>query len=150
VLVVGLARARSAHRCGDDLVGLTLTGLTACLLSPISWTHHLYWVVPALLVLVDLAAGTATENRRRPGGTRAAAGIGAGVVFVVFASSVVWYFTTPAGGMRGSGPVALLGADAYTLVMLGLLVALPTRRLLPAPRSDTRHSGVRKVMADSR
>jgi alpha-1,2-mannosyltransferase len=152
VLVVGLARARSAHRRGDDLVGLTLTGLTACLLSPISWTHHLYWVVPAVLVLVDLAAGA---RRHR----RAVAGIGAGVVFAVFASSVVWYFATPAGGMRGSGPVAVLGADAYTLVMLGLLVLLPARRAGAAVerdeprggrRGDARHDAERQVVAGGR
>jgi len=145
VLLVGLARARSAHRRGDDLVGLTLTGLTACLLSPISWTHHLYWVVPAMLVLVDVAAGTPAY--RRP---RAVAGIGAGVVFAVFASSVVWYFATRAGGMRGSGPVALLGADAYTLVMLALLVLLPARRPLPSPRGEVCHSAVREVVTDGR
>jgi hypothetical protein len=88
-------------------------------------------VLPAVLVLVDLAAGTAagTPVRRRTAPRRAGAAIGAGVVTGVFASSVVWYFATRTGGMRGSGPVALLGADAYTLVMLGLLLLLPARRL---------------------
>ena len=137
VLVVGLTRARSAHRQGDEIVGCTLTGLTACLLSPISWTHHLYWIVPAELVLADIAAGTAAHVRRRslardrPRLIAAAAAVAATVVFLVFALTVVWYFASPAGDMRGHGPVAVLGADAYALVLLGLLVLLPARRAVP-------------------
>jgi alpha-1,2-mannosyltransferase len=132
VLVVGLVRARSAHRHGDDLVGFTLTGLTACLVSPISWTHHLYWIVPAEVVLVDLAAGTPAWLRRRSRPVRAAAAVAALVVFLVFALSVVWYFAVPAGGMRGGGLAAVLGADAYVLLMLGLLVLLPARETATA------------------
>jgi alpha-1,2-mannosyltransferase len=58
VLVVGMWRAVRAYRRGDDLVAVTLVGLTSCLVSPITWTHHLYWVVPALVVLLDVAAGS--------------------------------------------------------------------------------------------
>jgi alpha-1,2-mannosyltransferase len=155
VLVLGLARARSAHRRGDELVGVVLAGLTACLVSPISWTHHLYWIVPAVLVLVDLAAGTppavraGSRPRRRPEVTAALASIAALVVFLVFASSVVWYFTTPAGSMRGTGPVAVLGADAYVVVMLGLLVLLPARRTGMSPgRRDGHHTARQRAVAE--
>ena len=52
----GLWRARKAWQAGDDLAGFTLAGLTAVLLCPISWTHHLYWIVPAFVLLVAAAA----------------------------------------------------------------------------------------------
>src|SRR5437867_13188821 len=54
-VVLGLCRARRAMLAGDEVAGLTLTGLTGCLISPITWAHHLYWFVPALVVLVDVA-----------------------------------------------------------------------------------------------
>jgi alpha-1,2-mannosyltransferase len=131
VLVTGLARARRAHRRGDDLVGFVLVGLTACLLSPISWTHHLVWIVPAVVVLVDLAAGAParalSRGRAHPAVPAVLAAGAAVVVFLVFALSVVWYFVNPAGGISSRSPAALLGADAYVLVMLGLLVLLPAR-----------------------
>lgn len=69
-LVIGITRAVLLNRRGDDLAGITVTGLTACLISPISWLHHLYWVVPAVVVLVDVAAGTpvvAVKHGHRPG-----------------------------------------------------------------------------------
>src|SRR4051812_15955501 len=37
VVVAGLWRAVRAFRAGDELAGITLTGLTTCLASPISW-----------------------------------------------------------------------------------------------------------------
>ncbi|GIG92650.1 hypothetical protein Pen02_75860 [Plantactinospora endophytica] len=68
VLVVWAHRARQAVRCGDDRAGFALTGVAACLVSPVTWVHHLVWLVPALVVLADSAlldrpAGTAS---RRP------------------------------------------------------------------------------------
>jgi alpha-1,2-mannosyltransferase len=61
--VVGLWRATVAARGGDEVTGLALTGLTAGLISPITWVHHLYWFVPAIAALV-LASLTAPNPRR--------------------------------------------------------------------------------------
>jgi alpha-1,2-mannosyltransferase len=61
--VVGLWRATVAARGGDEITGLALTGLTAGLISPITWVHHLYWFVPAIAALV-LASLTAPSPRR--------------------------------------------------------------------------------------
>lgn len=36
------------HRAGDDRAALVVTASCALLVSPISWTHHWVWVVPAL------------------------------------------------------------------------------------------------------
>jgi alpha-1,2-mannosyltransferase len=61
--VVGLWRATVAARAGDEITGMALTGLTAGLISPITWVHHLYWFVPAMVALV-LAAISAPKPRR--------------------------------------------------------------------------------------
>jgi alpha-1,2-mannosyltransferase len=62
----GLWRARRAALAGDEVAGLTLTGFVGTLVSPITWPHHLFWFVPALLVLLDAALGQGGQ-RRRPG-----------------------------------------------------------------------------------
>ena len=136
VLVVGLRRAVQAAAAGDELAGITITGLTSCLLSPISWTHHIYWVVPAVVVLLDVAAGTPSEGRWN--GRRATAAAAAAAVYVVFAVSLIWAFgPTPRDGTV-PGLAGALGASADVFVLLALLVALPVRRLTPAAPSATR------------
>src|SRR4051794_31031621 len=94
-LIVGMTRAALLHRRGDDLAGVTVTGLTACLISPVSWVHHLYWVVPAVVLLVDVAAGTpvgAAWARRGPRVARVTAAAAALVVVGAFGGSVIWFF----------------------------------------------------------
>ena len=69
LLVVGLSRATSAHADGDELTAFTLVGLTANVISPISWSHHLVFVIPAVLVLTDAAIRRRSASRgptRRP------------------------------------------------------------------------------------
>ena len=48
VVVYGMRAAIDASRAGDELRGVAITGLVSVLVSPISWIHHLVWVVPAL------------------------------------------------------------------------------------------------------
>ncbi|RZU72380.1 uncharacterized protein DUF2029 [Micromonospora kangleipakensis] len=55
VLALGLSRAAAARADGDELTAFTLVGLTANVISPISWSHHLVWVIPAIIVLADAA-----------------------------------------------------------------------------------------------
>jgi alpha-1,2-mannosyltransferase len=129
VLVVGMLRARQAWRRGDELVGVTLTGLVACLVSPISWTHHLIWVVPAILVLLDVAAGTPVATSAGPRNRRLVAGATGLAVSVVFVFSVVWYFARFDGSMPAHGIAVEIGADAYVLAMLALVVLVPIREL---------------------
>jgi alpha-1,2-mannosyltransferase len=129
VLVLGMLRARRARRRGDELVGFTLTGLVACLLSPISWTHHLIWVVPAILVLVDVAAGTPVAGDDEPRARRLVAGVTALAACAVFGLSVVWFFARFNGSMPDHGVAAEIGADAYVLTLLALLALVPIRDL---------------------
>jgi alpha-1,2-mannosyltransferase len=124
-LVIGTIQAALRHRRGDEIAGVTVTGLTACLISPISWVHHLYWVVPAVVVLVDVAAGTpigAGWAQRRPWAARAAAAAGSLVVVGVFASSLIWFLVA-----APAGPWTNAGVNAYVLLMLALVFLLPAR-----------------------
>lgn len=124
VLVLALTRAARAARAGDHLVGATLTGLAACLVSPITWTHHLVWALPALVVLADLAAGrpaaagAARWWRARP---RALAGGLGAVVVPVLGSSAIWFTRADDGVLH------LVAGNAYLLLALVLVALLPAR-----------------------
>jgi hypothetical protein len=63
LLAVGLSRAATAHAEGDELTAFTLVGLTANVISPISWSHHLVFVVPAIIVLADAALRRRAASR---------------------------------------------------------------------------------------
>ena len=138
VLGLLLWRATRAFRAGDDLVGFTLTGLATCLLSPISWTHHLFWIVPAVVVLVDVAAGRVLHSaapqwfRARPDVVARAAGGAAVAVLAMFLFSVVWPFNHRPGEHYTDGLIGVLGENAYALTVLVLLVLLPIRAPLGA------------------
>ena len=60
VVFYGLRRAALASRRGDELLGIALAALVGILVSPVSWIHHLVWVVPVLALLI----GDATDRRR--------------------------------------------------------------------------------------
>lgn len=55
VTVAGLLLARWAHRQGEELLAVTIVGITGLLVSPMSWTHHWVWTVPLLVIGVHLA-----------------------------------------------------------------------------------------------
>ena len=63
ILAVGLSRAATARADGDELTAFTLVGLTANVISPISWSHHLVWVIPAIVVLADAAVRRREASR---------------------------------------------------------------------------------------
>ncbi|WP_155353260.1 glycosyltransferase 87 family protein [Acrocarpospora macrocephala] len=57
----GFRAAYRAHRDGDTLTAVALTGLMAVLLSPVAWIHHLAWMIVVIAALAIrrplLAAG---------------------------------------------------------------------------------------------
>lgn len=61
-LAAGMYAAMLAHRHGQELLAVTLVGMTSCAVSPMSWGHHWVWFVPLavigvhLLMRADLAA----------------------------------------------------------------------------------------------
>jgi alpha-1,2-mannosyltransferase len=64
---IGVAVAAEASRRGLELLGVVLCGVTGLLVSPVSWTHHWVWCVPALALL---AVGQARPDRRGLPGLR--------------------------------------------------------------------------------
>ncbi|WP_327007247.1 glycosyltransferase 87 family protein [Dactylosporangium sp. NBC_01737] len=113
VVAAGLWRARRAALAGDEVVGLTIAGLVGCLASPITWIHHLYWFVPALVVLVD--AG------RRWLAVLIAVTVGVGMVSLYDQGLPVdpW----------GKGVLGFFIENWYVLLAAALLFALPIRRV---------------------
>ncbi|MGI5373115.1 glycosyltransferase family 87 protein [Streptomyces sp. CA-251387] len=103
VLGVWVARTRRAAAAGDWTAAFALTGLTACLVSPITWVHHLVWLLPSFAVLV------------RAGHARIA-----GALYAVLCTSVVWLWFDDTSGVDG-----FLGSNTYTWITLGLLLRLP-------------------------
>jgi alpha-1,2-mannosyltransferase len=113
VILAGWAwRIRRATRLGDDRAGLALTGVVGCLISPVTWTHHLVWLLPALLLLTT--RGLLAAGRRRVALSAFAIGL-----YVLFSSKLVWSFYDHFTGW------GLLCANAYIWGSVLLLFGLP-------------------------
>jgi alpha-1,2-mannosyltransferase len=112
-LAVWAWRVRRAVAAGDELAGIALTGVAICLVSPVTWIHHLVWLVPALVLLVD--SGLRATGRRRRWLLAAAI-----TAYVVLCSSVVWLWRWNLTGLD-----EFLGANLYVWISLALLVGLP-------------------------
>jgi alpha-1,2-mannosyltransferase len=131
IAAFGLWRAARAGRAGDELVGITLTGLVGSLISPVSWQHHLYWFVPALIVLLDVVATRGAAHRT----WYAVVGV---VVWTTVTVSLISFFDwgyLPASLIHT--PEGFLVLNSYVLLMLVLLVVLPIRERLPDAPTGT-------------
>jgi alpha-1,2-mannosyltransferase len=152
LLVVGLSRAAHAHGEGDELTAFTLIGLTANIVSPISWSHHLVFVIPAIIVLLDAAlrrraasrglsrrqngfapSGLVATRLREPiwfpamvGFRHAAAGIG---LFVLFLVSPIWPYEhqLPAVSHYADGLIGVVAENSFAIALIVLVTALPWR-----------------------
>ncbi|MFG2056704.1 glycosyltransferase 87 family protein [Micromonospora sp. NPDC048930] len=126
----GLWRAARAARAGDVLAGITLTGLVGGLVSPITWTHHLYWFIPAVVVLVDSALDddphTVGGARRRRWLLTLAVGTGFVIIY-----GVVTFLDWGVAPARTDSLGEFVARNAYVLLSLLLLVVLPYRRARP-------------------
>jgi len=116
-LVVWARRSRSAVAGGDETTGLALTGVAMCLVSPVTWVHHLVWLIPALALVVDNAL-------RAPAGSRQRCTLlgFAAVTYLLLTSRLVWIWEYGSAGVAG-----FLGANAYVWASIALLIALPIR-----------------------
>ena len=141
--VAGLAAATIFARHGDWLTAAAVTGTTSLLVSPVSWTHHWVWIVPAL---VGLARGGK--------GDRIAAVCG----YLLFAVSPLWWTPHSLGrpdyGFHGALTVV---ANCYLIAGFAFLAVMAWRacRLVTAGRGPDRslsprdvrkqHSGARNI-----
>ncbi|WP_372339032.1 glycosyltransferase 87 family protein [Actinoplanes sp. RD1] len=94
-LLVWYVRVRGT----DPLTGCALTGVLACLISPVTWVHHLVWLLPALFLVRRVAVLV--------------------TLWFVLCSSVVWIWWD-----GGSGPLAAVGANTYAGVAVLLLILI--------------------------
>jgi alpha-1,2-mannosyltransferase len=124
-------RSRAAVAAGDEVSGLALTGVTMCLVSPVTWVHHLVWLIPALVLLVDNALRAPVASARR----RLLLSFAA-VAYFILISRMVWIWEHDNSGVSG-----FLGSNAYLFVSLALLVALPVPAR-PRPRHARRRQHV--------
>ncbi|MET8526279.1 glycosyltransferase family 87 protein [Micromonospora sp. NPDC005172] len=136
VAAYGLWRAVRAARAGDGLTGLTLTGLVGGLVSPITWTHHIYWFVPAVVLLADAALSAKRPDEARRRWWSAGLAVGATAVIVYGVVTFQRWGTDP---VRTQNPGDFVVQNAYVLLSLLLLVALPVRVARPARIEEKSH-----------
>ncbi|WP_018500694.1 glycosyltransferase 87 family protein [Parafrankia discariae] len=109
---VGLATAAWLFRSGARLPGDVTCALTGLLVSPISWSHHWVWAVPALLWL------SAAPGRPRWGRGAAAAGYG------LLVAAPIWWVPNTGDAEFSHHGWQLLAGNSYFLAGLLLLGAL--------------------------
>ncbi|MFF4809334.1 glycosyltransferase 87 family protein [Micromonospora chersina] len=151
MLALGLSRAASARADGDELTAFTLVGLTANVISPISWSHHLVWVIPAVIVLADAAVRRREASRGllpRATGTPPATGvpalrppiwyptltglrhgIGALGLYLLFLISPIWPYEhqLPEVSHYQDGLFGALMENSLAIALIVLVAALPWR-----------------------
>ncbi|WP_405884904.1 glycosyltransferase 87 family protein [Streptomyces sp. NBC_01136] len=118
VLCVWAWRAVRALADEDWTAAFALTGIAACLVSPITWVHHLVWLLPSFAVLLH-------RHRARV----------AAALYAVLCSSVVWLWFDDSSGLDG-----FLGSNTYTWITLGLLLWLPAGQPRVARRALRRRA----------
>ncbi|MEU4566153.1 glycosyltransferase 87 family protein [Micromonospora sp. NPDC023956] len=154
MLALGLSRAMNARADGDELTAFTLVGLTTNVISPISWTHHLVWVIPAIVVLADAAlrrreairgpmqrSGAASSYGGPPGvnGLRPPIwyptmtgfrhGAAAVLLYLIFLVSPIWPYEhqLPEVSHYADGLFGALMENSLALALIVLVAALPWR-----------------------
>jgi alpha-1,2-mannosyltransferase len=107
VLVYGLRAAVAASAAGDELRAVAITGLVSVLVSPISWIHHLVWVVPVIAVII----GAGRDPKR---------------VMIAVVVAAIFVARLPYFGHDElkTGLLARLLVDSYGFVCVALLVYL--------------------------
>jgi alpha-1,2-mannosyltransferase len=95
VAVAGVTGGALLNRAGKPVPGWVLVGITAVLVSPISWDHHWVWIVPVLAML----AGMAMTARPRARAVYIALATALGLVLAAWP----WKFSGPEGWIPRRG-----------------------------------------------
>ncbi|GIJ26890.1 membrane protein [Micromonospora qiuiae] len=114
-------RSRVAASAGDSAAGLALTGTVMCLVSPVTWVHHLVWLLPGLILLIDNGMAAPPRSRRRR-----ALLVAATIAYAFLISRIVWAWEDDFSGLDG-----FLFSNTYVWISLALLAFLPVRRSIP-------------------
>jgi alpha-1,2-mannosyltransferase len=102
----GLWLAALAHRRSSPFLGVLICAVTCLIVSPISWVHHMVWVVPAILWLA------LAPDRPRWGRPLAAA------TAVLFWSAPVWWVPYKNTSDLRLNPLQLLAGNSFFFAML--------------------------------
>ena len=144
----GLWLAAQAHRRSSPLLGVLICAATCLVVSPISWVHHMVWVVPAILWLA-FAPDRPRWGPRSPAATA-----------VLFWSAPVWWVPYKNTSDLHLGPLQLVAGNSFFFAMLVFLAGAAflvlrrrcttqpdAARLLRAP-ADRRTGGAGGAWAD--
>jgi alpha-1,2-mannosyltransferase len=144
MLAIGMSRARTSHSEADELTAFTIVGLTANVISPISWSHHLLWVIPAIIALLDQALRRRTASRgiaarggmnglREPIWFPALTGVrhatAAVALYVLFLVSPIWPYEhqLPAVSHWADGVTGVLWENSFAIALILMVAMLPFR-----------------------
>ncbi|MBW4029434.1 MAG: DUF2029 domain-containing protein [Acidobacteria bacterium] len=112
VVLAGVGVAWWAWRASSTMLATLVVGVTGLLASPITWAHHMVWIVPVLLWL--------WWGRDRPAGGRGWAIVGATLFYV----APMWLIAHgPRFDMRERG-AALWAGSSFTLGAVAFLVGV--------------------------
>ncbi|MEV1294675.1 glycosyltransferase 87 family protein [Pseudonocardia sp. NPDC049635] len=127
---VGILALLLARRCvalGESLLAASVLSIAGLLVSPISWSNHWVWVLPALPVLVD------TARRRGSGALRGALAAGAPSLVV----GTHWLLPHGDGRERDWSPAEqLIGASLTwwgVVVLVVVLLVIAQGPVAPRP-----------------
>ena len=127
VLVAAWRGMRYALAAGQVCLALSLNAFAALLISPVSWSHHWVWCVPALLTLADLAR----RHRHRLAAAAAAAGL------ILFTAAPQWWLAKFAGPASDWTPWQQAIGSSYVFFAALILLLSACGRLAP-PTTTTR------------
>lgn len=132
VAVLGLVVAVTWWNKGEKVFALGLVGMTTCLVSPLSWTHHYVWVLP-------LGIGVLL-SRRLPRWAKLIGGI-----WALWVSLCLMLMVLPYGGgpelryNAGQQLIANLGPLLGVILIGGLALQLVSVSRAPAASPAIRH-----------
>ncbi len=128
--ITGFSAAVWAYRSSSPILGILLCAVTGLLVSPITWAHHLVWIVPIILWLA-LAHDRPAFGR-----------VWAAVATVWFWYGAIWRVPHGKGVELTDSFAQLVIGNSYTLAMLafigGMIIMLVARH---QRSSDTQSAG---------
>lgn len=110
IVVGGLYVAWAAYRQGSSFLAVIVTGVTGLLASPITWTHHIVWIVP---IVAWLLLGFDRPKRGTIWATVA--------ILLAWSAPVWWVSVNPVLELRENLVQAIAG-NAYFFALLAFLV----------------------------
>ncbi len=144
VLVYGMWRARRAALAGDELTGMALAGFVGSLISPLTWSHHIFWFAPALLAMIDTAASPSSAVRSGLRNRWALVAVSALVLGTVTFDTLGYYEYSM--GHPGGWISVVLGNWMIWLMLL-LIIVLPVDPARSAADAAAAPRGVRWARA---